>query len=164
MSRKRSNTASSLPIPAPENIANREYYRASETNDAHPLGHDDIEYPPPDSSASPQQPNADTADASVSGDLVAEYVTVTPPSPSPSDIVAGCDLEDVKDMVDLEKRTRHLERRERKIMLFTLQEKLRVDRRRWAEEGKEERREELGREFEETERKGMEEKKKQEKQ
>lgn len=164
MSRRRSsNTGASLPVPAPENIATREYYHASETNDAHVLGRDDIDYPdsrpnsPAITSTSTGVPGSQsgrTQAASPSRDTATdtadEYVNIVPsppPSPSPSDIVSRCDLEDTKDMAGLERTTRELPRAERKKMLLDLQEKLRADRNRWVEEGRSKTREELDAEY-----------------
>ncbi|KAF1361685.1 hypothetical protein EJ07DRAFT_175649 [Lizonia empirigonia] len=141
MSRKHTNTNQPLPVPAPENITNREYYRASEPTDAHDT---DIEYPR-SRTPSPEKRKVSTSESSgVRRQDVYGLVEVSkdmPASPSPSDIVADCDLADTMALSDLNCTTRDLPRAQRKTLLLNLQEELREERARKAEEDEREREE-----------------------
>ncbi|KAF2631683.1 hypothetical protein BU25DRAFT_479272 [Macroventuria anomochaeta] len=159
MARKRSNTTTSLPTPAPANIANREYHRSSETNDAFDR---DIEYP--NSSRpflEPEQANSEE-NSGVSSRDAYDFVEVSkevPHSPSPSDIPAACHLDDIQELSNLDQKTRKrgLPRAERKRMLLELQDKLTAERKRKAEEAEKQRAEELEKEYVQVRRKGGEE-------
>ena len=157
MSRKRSNTTVSLPTPAPENIATREYYRFSETNDAHDR---EIDYPVP-SRPSPEE-QEDKNSEGVSSTDINDFVEVSkdrPYSPSPSDIVRDCDLEDTVAMANLDRVLREggAERAKRKKELLWLQEKSRLERREAAEEAAKARLAEIDREYDELQSKGRDE-------
>ena len=157
MSRKRSNTTVSLPTPAPENIATREYYRSSETNDAHDR---DIDYPV-SRRPSPEE-QEDKNSEGVSSTDINDFVGVSkdrPYSPSPSDIVTDCDLEDTMAMANLDRVLREggAERAKRKKELLWLQEKSRLERREAAEETAKARLAEIDREYDELQSKGRDE-------
>ena len=157
MSRKRSNTTVSLPTPAPENIATREYYRSSETNDAHDRN---IDYPV-SRRPSPEE-QEDKNSEGVSSTDINDFVEVSkdrPYSPSPSDIVADCDLEDTVAMANLDRVLREggAERAKRKKELLWLQEKSRLERREAAEETAKARLAEIDREYDELQSKGRDE-------
>ena len=157
MSRKRSNTTVSLPTPAPENIATREYYRSSETNDAHDRN---IDYPV-SRRPSPEE-QEDKNSEGVSSTDINDFVEVSkdrPYSPSPSDIVTDCDLEDTVAMANLDRVLREggAERAKRKKELLWLQEKSRLERREAAEEAAKARLAEIDREYDELQSKGRDE-------
>ena len=157
MSRKRSNTTVSLPTPAPENIATREYYRSSETNDAHDR---DIDYsvsrrPSPEEQ---EDKNSEGVNSTDINDFV-EVSKNRPCSPSPSDVATDCDLEDTVAMANLDRVLREggAERAKRKKELLWLQEKSRLERREAAEEAAKARLAEIDREYDELQSKGRDE-------
>lgn len=168
MSRKCSKTnttpsAPSLPIPAPLNIATREYYRPSATVDANDA---DIDFPTSaPSSPKPQDENEqqgknarDVRSEEVYDFIEISKTPVAPHSPSPSDIVLNSDLQDVAEMsaLDRELRERGVERGEKKEKLLELQGMLVRERKRVAEEAERKRAEELEREYDEVQRRGRE--------
>ncbi|KAF9696600.1 hypothetical protein EKO04_005518 [Ascochyta lentis] len=170
MSRKRTpKTSTTLPTPAPENISNREYYHASETTDTSPHSDELMDFPAPSRAPSPskeqqtqqQQQQQQQQDGSGEASNVqsaehegfVELSTPRTPSPSPSDIVAGCALQDARALADLERRTRGLERGERKRRLLGLQE----ERRRVREGERRGEEEEVDAEYDEVQRRGREE-------
>lgn len=139
--------------PAPQNIANREYFSTIEATDAHDT---DIDFPVslPEAETQQRQQDADNASRNVRSTDVYDFVEITherTPSPSPSDIVLGSDLRDLAAMSELERETRGLERKERKRVLLEMQEVRRAERERVVEE------ERAKREYEEVQRKGREE-------
>lgn len=144
MSRKHTTTNKPLPVPAPENLTNRESYRAPEATNAHDT---DIEYPS-SRSPSPEKRKVSTSESSgIRSQVVYNSFEVPkdmPASPSPSDIVASCDLADTMALSDLERTTRNLSRAQRKKLLLNLQEQLRQERARKSEEDAREREREEG--------------------
>lgn len=155
MSRKRSNTDGSLPTPAPENIATREYYHASEAINAHD---GDMEYPESRTPA-PEKQQGSTGEGrgaprSRELDGFVEVRTDAPDSPSPSDVVLAGDLADMPALSDLEQATRDMPGAQRKTLLLKLQEDLRVERAKKAEEDEKERRELVDQEYKEAQMKG----------
>lgn len=163
------STRASLRTPARENIANREYYRASETHDA---GAEDVdvEYPADAEESGPQQGGVDTdTDAEqeehgggVQSREAYDFVEVSKRvrySPSSSDVVLQSELGDVKEMseLDADMRERGLSRAERKKVLLELQDRLIAAREEAAEEAAKQRADELEREYDEVQRKGREE-------
>ncbi len=142
MSRKSTNTSPSLPVLGTEDITTREYYRPSSPNDA---TSEFTDYPSqphtprsnPQLPTSPENSSSPVVQSPHSGDLV-EIITVPPPSPSPSDIVVSCDLEDMPQMSELERETRGEEKWVRKKMLLELQGRLREEKEeKWAARGRE---------------------------
>ena len=155
MPRKRSSTSTSLPTPAPENTATREYYRSSETNDAHDR---DTDYPTSRRPSPEEQRDKNGQD--VSSQEVYDFVEVCTNRDcglSPSNIVLSCDLEDMAEMSNLEQAIRDLPREQRKELLVALQEKLRADRKKAVEEAEEQKTKGLDEEYDEVQRKGREE-------
>ncbi|KZM23480.1 uncharacterized protein EKO05_0000259 [Ascochyta rabiei] len=160
MSPKRKPKTQALPTPAPENISNREYYRASETTDTSPHADELMEFPPGPPAEEQQDGSGERSEVQSREQDDGGFVELSRPgrpSPSPSDIVARCELEDARAMGDLERSTRGLERRERKRLLIALQERRRRDREVQAEEGERRGGEERNAEYDEMQRKGREE-------
>lgn len=157
------NQPTKYPVPAPENISNREYYTPSTTNDATDAEVDFPSSPSSSSKTSVLQENVDRQSfvhTTVMGDLISiSNDRERTPSPTPSDIILRAALLDVAELTALndELQGRGMGEKERMKELLELRERREKERENDRVEKEKGRQLELEREYEEVQRRGREE-------